>query len=346
MKRFEILDALRGILALDVTIGHLGVFPLFGSPHQSDYTLALLARAWNTTVFGPPAVVAFFIISGFCVHFPFAESGQVCAVGRFYARRYLRVLIPVIFVLALFKETLPSQTILLGRDSIIWDSTLWSLVCEEIYYALYPALSRLARITGWRVIIGAACVPMAVVVWWFFPAIDWNGVGIIGTTLTLFPVWLSGCHLAENVVKLNGNHLTWKIWAWRGIAWTTMWLALVLHFHTIFHQTTTGPLIGVVYYFWLRMELSYHVARKLASPLSWMGQWSYSLYLIHPIAIELCIKSGYLDLFAKLDWLAAFGITLLGAYVFYLLVERPSHRLARMIPLLDGTRSGVVLQNG
>jgi len=335
MKRFEILDALRAVLALDVAVGHIGMFPLFGSVHQPDATLTLLARGWATLAFGPPAVIAFFIISGFCVHYPFAANGSNCAIGRFYARRYLRILIPVVCVVGLFEVALPKQTVIIGPNSIIWDSTLWSLVCEEIYYAVYPFISRLARCTGWLPLVVAACLPMALIMWSFFPAIDWNDVGILATTFTLFPVWLAGCYLAENLPGRDKTISASQIWTWRFAAWASMWLALVLHFHSEFHQTVTGPFLGLVYYFWLRAELSYYRDRKPAASLVWAGRWSYSLYLVHPLAFALAATFGHLDKALRLDWLVAFAAMLAGSYVFYLAIERPSHRLARRVPLLD-----------
>ena len=33
-----------------------------------------------------------------------------------------------------------TSTSTLGAASILWKSTLWSVLCEEIYYALYPLL--------------------------------------------------------------------------------------------------------------------------------------------------------------------------------------------------------------
>jgi peptidoglycan/LPS O-acetylase OafA/YrhL len=46
-------------------IGHAGAFPLFGPVGQHAGMLDLLARGIRTLVWGPPAVIVFFVISGF-----------------------------------------------------------------------------------------------------------------------------------------------------------------------------------------------------------------------------------------------------------------------------------------
>jgi peptidoglycan/LPS O-acetylase OafA/YrhL len=332
VKRFLALDALRAILALCVALGHMGPFPLFGPVGQADPTLDLLARGWRTVVFGPPAVIAFFLISGFCIHYPFAQRKEACPLGRFYARRYIRILVPVVCTVALFKLLFP-QTVLIGANSILFHSTLWSIVCEEIYYAVYPLLNRVGARFGWGAILAASAIPSLAVGWYYFPAIDWSAIGVFPTALTLFPVWLAGCYMAEHVSSLKQAYSPLHIWMWRLGAWAVMWAALYLQFHSSLHQTVTGPVVGAIYYFWIRAELCYYREREPWPILVWAGKWSYSLYLVHPIIIG--VATGYLalSLGSRPQWLLVFGATLLGAYLFYLAVERPSHNLARRIPL-------------
>src|SRR5271168_1795164 len=92
--RFPALDALRSVLALWVTVGHLGIFPLFVVVDRGAGFGHLLTRGWNTLVWGVPAVIGCFVISGFCIHLPFLQAESM-PVGRYYARRYLRILVPV-----------------------------------------------------------------------------------------------------------------------------------------------------------------------------------------------------------------------------------------------------------
>jgi peptidoglycan/LPS O-acetylase OafA/YrhL len=332
-KRFHALDALRIVLALCVAVGHTEMFPLFGTVGSTIPALEPAARAWRTLVFGPAAVIAFFVISGFCIHYPFAETNEHCPAGRFYARRYIRILIPVLSVLALYRLTQPA-TVIVGRDSILWRSTLWSIVCEEIYYALYPWLQRLSRRIGWAQIVGASIIPAVAIVVWFFPATEWQDIGVAATALTLFPVWLSGCYLASRVPSLTSKYSAAQIWRIRAAAFLVMWTMLMLHSHTAIRQTASGLAVGAAYFYWIRAELCYYRDRAPWRFLVWGGAWSYSLYLIHPFAIDIGRRYLGLDLHSRVGWMLAMALVLATSYAFYLAVERPSHRLARRIPLV------------
>jgi peptidoglycan/LPS O-acetylase OafA/YrhL len=334
LRRLYVIDALRCVLALWVTMGHAGAFPLFGPVGQRDSILEYLARGVRTLVWGPPAVIVFFVISGFCIHYPFVEKTGAFPTVRFYARRYLRILVPVIFTVALFKMLVP-KTVVFERNSILWHSTLWSILCEEIYYAVYPFFNRLRFIVGWPNILKGAfgiAIPVAL---YYLPAQDWQDLGIINTAIVLFPVWLLGCYLAENLPSLVKEYSNRSIWMWRLSAWATMWLAEILHFHGGIHQIQTGLWTGVIFYFWLRAEISYYRGRDPWSLLVWVGRWSYSLYLLHPIVISVCASFGVLASESRQSWIVVLALILLASYVFYLAIERPSHSLARKISLFD-----------
>ncbi len=332
MKRFYVLDALRSVLALWVAIGHAGVFPLFGAEGQNDWLLDLIARGVRSLVWGPPAVIVFFVISGFCIHYPFAASGKRCQTLRFYARRYLRILIPVAFTVAMFKLMFP-QTVIVGADSILWHSTLWSIVCEEAFYALYPFLNRLSFSFGLAAILRPTIAAALLVAWLSYPAEEWQDLGILGTAVVLFPVWLLGCGLAERVSSIKQVCSQRAIWGWRLSAWAVMWMAEMLHFHGGIPQTRTSLWTGIFFYFWVRAEIGYYRGRAPWAVLVWAGRWSYSLYLVHPLVIALCFKHGFLIESSPANFVAMMVLILTGAYVFYLLVERPSHNCARRIAL-------------
>jgi peptidoglycan/LPS O-acetylase OafA/YrhL len=93
--RYSILDALRFALAFWVVIGHFGMFPLFSAVDTTAGFGRSLVRGWNTIPFGTAAVNGFLVISGFCIRLPFRGNRNL-AIGRYYARRYTRILIPLI----------------------------------------------------------------------------------------------------------------------------------------------------------------------------------------------------------------------------------------------------------
>jgi len=61
------------------------------------------------------------------------------------------------------------------------------------------------------------------------------------------------------------------------------------------------------------------------------GAWSYSLYLVHAqgVGIYNFLRLPALGLIP--DWFIVMAMSLAAGYIFYLLVERPSHALARKI---------------
>jgi peptidoglycan/LPS O-acetylase OafA/YrhL len=342
VKRLSILDALRCVLAFCVTIGHHGMFPLFGPAGQANALADHLARALDTVVFGPPAVIAFFVISGFCIHYPYCQGRRRVVIGRFYARRYIRIGLPVIGVLVSFKVFFP-ETIIFGDRTLLWYSTLWSVVCEEIYYGAYPLLSHWAERWGWETLIGVAVFVSLCTTCLYFPARDWEDIGVLATTVTLLPVWLMGCQLAQASFSMRQDYSVKGIWIRRFCAWAMMWLALVLHFHAGIYQTATGLWLGVGYYFWLRAEICYYRNRETRRALAWAGQWSYSLYLVHPLVIKILSHYGILELEIRGRWIVGFLLILASSYAFYLLIERPSHKLARKIALYPREAAGRTL---
>jgi peptidoglycan/LPS O-acetylase OafA/YrhL len=332
-NRFLILDGLRGILALIVALGHLGMPPLFGPIDQSNTTLAALARSLRTFAFGPPAVIAFFVISGFCIHFSFADRRSELPVFRFYARRYLRIGVPLIAISAILLLMNPSR-VLIGDKSILWNSTLWSILCEEIYYAIYPILLLIQRRIGlvW-LMLGSSGISLSFIVA-TFPAVEWTELGILGTSAVLLPIWLLGVSLAQlvNSGRLPSVGLR-EVMVWRAGAWVVMWLALMLHFHGGFPQTANGTLVGIYAFFWLRAELAGALRIAPSAFLVWFGAWSYSLYLMHPVVIQALHCLDIKGTTSITQWLLSMVAILLLSYAFYVLIEAPSHRWARRISL-------------
>jgi peptidoglycan/LPS O-acetylase OafA/YrhL len=171
------------------------MIPLFGDPAVGEGYWRLFKHAWGTLVFGTPAVIVFFVISGFCIHLPFRGSARI-DVWRYYLRRYTRILIPVAAAIVAFR-LMGSHLVFRGKDSILFNSPLWSLACEEIYYALYPLLRWIRNAVGWgRMLPGSFVVGVSIAA--THPHVDgWQIFGPFGTAMILLPVWLLGCYLAE-----------------------------------------------------------------------------------------------------------------------------------------------------
>jgi peptidoglycan/LPS O-acetylase OafA/YrhL len=328
---FPILDALRFVLASWVVMGHFGIFPIFAWADENTVAGRMLVHGWRSIPFGTAAVIGFFVISGFCIHLPFRNGAQLW-VGRYYARRYIRILIPLAGALVVF-HLAGIRLQLLGRESILWHSVLWSLLCEEIYYAAYPLLRLCRARFGWTAVLATAfALAMGIAASHRF-ADDWPVYGPMGTALILLPVWLLGCVLAEKAEGLTPD-ASGSIWVWRFGTWLASWICEMLYFKAHISYTQTMIAFGILAYFWIRQEIRHGMRAKPWGALVFGGKWSYSLYLLHGPAMYIFAREfPAANLGSALNWCAAYGFILLFSYAFYLAVERPSHRLARRISL-------------
>jgi peptidoglycan/LPS O-acetylase OafA/YrhL len=338
---FPVLDALRFVLALWVAIGHYDTIPIFGSFDTGTGYWLLFKHLWRTTVFGTPAVIVFFVISGFCIHLPFRGTEKIPVV-RYYLRRYTRILIPVLGALIIYRWVGKKQFTLWGEHSVLWESPLWSLACEEIYYAAYPFLRLLRNLYQWKIVLPVSFASSVVVALTHPHAGNWHVFGPFGTALVLLPVWLLGCALAEESMSTVPMAPRLSIWLWRFFAWFGCWTTEMLHFKLGISFTQTMVWFGVLAYLWVRQEI---IHGRNHPPNSWLvaaGAWSYSLYLMHAQGGVLYRWLHIPKLGLIAEWFALMTCSLVIAYVFFQLIERPSHKLARMIKV-KGARNAVDL---
>lgn len=338
-KHYPSVDALRFLLAFWVAVSHFDVFPLFAGVDTSRKFGWLLTHGWSTLFYGLPAVIVFFVISGFCIHLPFHNFERL-SIGKYYARRYIRILIPVGGALIIY-WTVGEKIRFLGQHSILWESVMWSLLCEEIYYFIYPLLLYLRQRFGWVVIITPLMVLSVALSATQPKAESFHDFGPFKTAAVLYPVWLLGCVLAEEVDRLPAFQSRRRILGWRLFAWFGCWVVCILHFHSPIRYMQTCMWFGVLAYFWVRNEIAYG---KLTSPPRWMvwaGAWSYSLYLLHGPALQTLRRLNLPFLGPLMNWVITMIFVCVYSYVFYLLVERPSHQLARKIRVLEGLQQSL-----
>lgn len=294
--RIDGLDSLRFFCALAVCLHHL------------------LPSPFAHWVNGPAAVLVFFVISGFCVHYPYRVNRHVPCLSH-WVRRYLRVGLPLIAIILLGKA---SGTV----TEVLEFSILWSVVCELYYYALYPLILKCLRQFGWkRVLVVSYIAALAVILTqpdaYYFNAFSWRLNWIVG-----LPSWLLGCLLAENWEKTK---ITTSIWVYRCTALTLS--VLTAHFQNIIGFPWTLTLFAVFVYFWLAQEIL-HFKHHTAWPWSqWAGQWSYSFYLCHIPAAQVLVQLGL----TPLHWALQVGAAIIFSLVFYYLIEWPSHQLGRRV---------------
>jgi peptidoglycan/LPS O-acetylase OafA/YrhL len=334
------LDTLRFVAAVIVALSHGAAFPLrqwLGAPTG---WLRTLVGAYDLGFDGVAAVIVFFVISGFCIHLGPA-SGAPFRVLPFWVRRGVRVAIPLA-VAAIVAHSLGAAAEA-GLGVV-----LWSVYCELIYYALYPALRiAFSRFRVGRVLMISSIVSACLIgvgwqtpfYWTFSPMVTW---------VVAAPAWLLGCVLAEQVAAGGARKAVVSIWLWRSGTAVYAALATAIFFHAPFRLSY--PLLlfpfQLLAFGWIRAEIAHFALTPPPAWLEWCGQWSYSLYLVHNIVIAqtpLSPSALAASWAERVAWIAG------GALGFYVLVEAPAHWLARagarriagLLPVADGNRPGL-----
>ncbi|MFN0076479.1 MAG: acyltransferase family protein [Prosthecobacter sp.] len=319
------LDAVRFVAALFVVFSHCGYPPLTQGLDRSNAVALTIQGIYGNIFPGVAAVIVFFVISGFCIHYPHRHLQRLDA-RPYFARRYVRIFLPMIAAVLL---AWPLNVNL----ALFQNSVLWSLLAELIYYTLYPLLHWLRGRLGWLRIIALSYAVSYLTVLSHPDALDYTPFGPSMAWLVALPCWLLGCMLAEadfHTVKADHRLL----WCYRGAVWMLGWTCSVLRFHSPLGYPWTLSLFAVAVFFWLRMEIassllhSRHLGR-FGNLLEKAGAWSYSLYLIHMVANTAFDALPLPDFGFNLNWTIRVSFILASAWLLYLLVEHPSHRLAR-----------------
>jgi peptidoglycan/LPS O-acetylase OafA/YrhL len=328
-KHFEFLDGVRFLCALWVIFSHLGAPPVFrvlseNVPGALSSYFVLLQRGFGVTFNGTAAVVVFFVISGFCIHYPYANGKQL-RVPAFYLARGTRIGIPTLVALA-FASLLPDGL----RDM----GVVWSLYAEAIYYFLYPVLLRLFRKFGiYTVLIGSFSISIALsqfpdtmggYLWCY-------GVGL--TWLLCLPMWILGCVVAESVriEKVTKIATTpFVIIAMRALIVSLGAFAGMLTFWHVMALKHSMLILAIPCAIWLLFEFVQPRQNFIYTKLAFLGQASFSIYLVHTQAPLLLMQLLGVER-SKLSWPVVMVTVILLSTLFYLLVERPSHQLSKRL---------------
>jgi peptidoglycan/LPS O-acetylase OafA/YrhL len=342
MRRIQGIDSIRFICAFIVVLFHFGLVKdtVFGSDPQG---WALWFKTGLTYIFnGPAAVIVFFVISGFCIHFPF-RNRPLGDLRSYFSRRLVRVGLPALIALYIWIQAGVKVT---PDDTNIF----WSVSCEVVYYLLYPILLPIGLRIGWPMLIaitqivafGFAAAHSADIerVTGGYPAFSWWN-WVVG-----LPCWLTGCWLAEIFQKFPEPG-TCTIWLCRTLIFIFSVAIQTARFQigSLWAATPfTLNLFSLLVLAWLGLEIAYRRNRPAPAILEWAGQRSYSLYLMHPAVPGLFALTIWLQpsMFGNAEKIVLVLSSLPIAFAFYLLLEAPSHRIAvSLSKYFEGTKRGV-----
>ena|ERR1051326_6554624 len=318
------LDSLRFVCAMWVVFVHCGFFPLLQNVDKTRLAGKVLSGLVNNAFNGSAAVIVFFVISGFCINFPYSKGRQL-SPKSYFSRRYIRIIIPMVAAILLARP-------LNINFFLLSDSILWSLLAEEIYYVIYPLLLSTSRQVGWTKIFAISCALSVGVILTNPLAGDYPSYGPYLNWLLGLPCWLLGCLLAQHINSSPAPVVSAaRIWSWRIAAWGLSSFCSFLRFHSPLKHPWTLNLFAVFVYFWLINEIAFYRQHKVLRPLEKAGRWSYSIYLLHLHGQAVFVLLAFAPSTPGINWVIKIGFVLLVSYAFYLVVEKPSHFMARRI---------------
>ena len=325
-KWFYGVDSIRFVLAFIVLLSHSDLVYATVLKHSTNALLRFSGYYLANAFDGTSAVIAFFIISGFVIHYP--NKDGIPNLAEFWIRRFVRILVPLFVILIagnFFGH--PEKTV------------TWSLFCELVYYALYPFLSMIGLSWKNKFIISffisgiLICILARNDITAFVHQTNNNYHGYYWqlqvplTWIIGLPCWLLGVLMAGNIDRL-------KMVSFKSIVFYRIFVFMIssfccfAKFHLHISYILSMNIFALLLYKWIQTEIVYYKAHPPNQTLEKMGRFSYSIYLCHPLAYLV------LNLFI-INNIYTYPLIILStiviSYCFYLCVEKPSHLIARKI---------------
>ncbi|MCQ9129643.1 acyltransferase [Streptomyces sp. IBSBF 2807] len=343
------LDGLRGLTALYVVLFHCWLYTFRGYPNST-------APAWlDVLMFGRLAVVFFLVLSGFSLAISPARHGwRSGGVAEFLRRRAWRILPPYWAALAMslviswalvpashFGPPTGASILVYGlvAQDVVHAPTpngaFWSIAVEAELYVLFPLLLLVRRRFG--AVALAACATLPVIALGLTAAHANPVEGDNRLAVHLAPVFVAGVIGAGVVVASDRV---------RRLPWA--WFALLAAAPVVLLGFRRGAVWTVQHYFWVDLAVAPAMTMLVAAvatgrpgalvrllstrPFRALGDFSYSLYLIHLPLVMVVIRRVAPRVVAPgmptfcLTLALALPASVLGAWLFSRVFEMPFKR--------------------
>ena len=350
------VDALRGFAAMWVILFHsratlwVGFVQLQKTPELYSPLDRWLAWLSLPAACGGSAVMLFFLISGFCIHLPYAANSRSFGFKHYAIRRSLRIMPPYLFAVLLtyvlewlafgLGGNAPTGFLHISRVAFLTQNygpgqpltnpSLWSLPVEIELYIAYVALficSRAVKMRLTTMIVATGSLFATVdnlrgnTIWdgnfLHFWAIWWCGAllaeGWKRGSLSVFRPWNAALFLGAAIIALIGTYCGWPVGLMH-------YLWALVYFHML----------------WLALLYPQSIHRLPVGCVRVMvglGTVSYSAYLIH---YPVFAFAGYLwqRCYGEkpASFLVPLGFSVLIwplAWLFWKRCEWPFHQLAQ-----------------
>lgn len=361
--RLHGLDRLRGVCALSVFLSHWFLWnsPPAGAEMATQWWGGLMwvykliqAVTWPEGS-QHPAVVCFFVLSGFCVHGGFenrARAGVAPSWRVYYQRRFNRImpvywvgaLLGVLFVVAqqarpvdmpllwFHAQSAPPEIVArLGAFAGLWpreifagNLTLGTVAVEILIYVGYPLFHVLifrAR-HGWK-LAGLIAVILYVLPLWLDAYLD--PFVLYASILVGALLWTMGAGAAHwfyrRSARLRGR---WVLGAWVGFIGLNQ-LPYFVGASLVKQVGWAGVCVaGILWLVGREREETETADSRLARNLNWWGRISYPLYAVHTPVILLVVwfwGGGATPVGFGLQAVLSLGLSVMIAHVVHDRVE-------------------------
>ncbi|MCX2575913.1 acyltransferase family protein [Pedobacter sandarakinus] len=307
------VDYIRTIASLAVTIFHLG-----------GKTLPVLNYGWL-------GVQMFFVLSGFIICWSFPKNYQLYNFFPFFAKRFTRINPPYLASILLFVLI----DFLLYHHHTNWVNALGHFFYVDKFFnqpALNPVYWTLAIEFQFYLLIGLI-FPLLNKKWGIWILLAFNFLCLIipistPSLLNFFPLFSLGI-LAYYILskKIDG--------------WMLLFMLSLLLIISFYRLQIPQTLIGLGAFLLILTPL------KPNRIVAFLAKISFSLYLTHDIiGSNFVVEAGKLvtKTFPNkaLIFLGGFAISILTAWIFYILIEKPFIQLSKKISYKRMVRSSAV----
>jgi len=332
-------------------VGFYQIRKMPGAYSGFDHLLAWLSLP---AACGASAVMLFFLVSGFCVHLPYAASRRAFNITQYALRRAFRILPPYLFAVLLtcllewlvfwlggnsptpwhqvLRVALLSQNYGEHGGQLFTNGSLWTLPVEVELYIAYLLFYFLLKKTGGPMVAIIVSITSIAATIGYLCGIETLGANF----LRFWAMWCAGALLAEWFRR--GRLPEFK--KWNGLTFIILAMSAVFgvehQWHDGFLQYIWAAAYFHVIWFVLANPESFYFFPKWFGRLwVWLGTISYSAYLIHKPLFALY---GFLWVRLNGEKPADFLVPLLFslsiwpvAWLFWKCCESPFHELSRRL---------------
>jgi peptidoglycan/LPS O-acetylase OafA/YrhL len=344
-SRIESLDILRGLMALAVAVYHMSIWSrLFEAGTRANNAIA---------IFGNYGVEGFFVVSGFCFFHLYGESRWGSReLRRFHVKRFFRIAplyyLAVALNLILQQPVGPAPTIRMLAENATLSFGLfhpnhalvlggWSIGIEYVFYLAFPLLALGTR-RKLFLYLGAALF-LALAFPWSFGKVqaaahlgEMKFHAYVQLPNHAFLFLLGG--IVADVRRRTSWRLSlpWFLAAGGGLLLLALPRGPVFYDHfEIMAGMARVKYVGictlavVVFAFY---EMPNHFLRR---PFLFLGDSSYSVYLLHPFAWLIVMKLLPSGLWSAWSFALGLLLTLGLAGLVFRWVEKPAMGLGRRL---------------